>query len=521
MNAALRRRGRAAALGVCATLTWGGLTSVPAVAEPVADPPCTALISTDAWHGGFATRVSVDAGPGAHTVGVTLRDTSQRVTQAWPGAAVQEGSLVTAALTAASGTVALGLAGTSAGAHGAAPTTVTLDGVACGLDVAPTAKKTTKKPTGKCTAKNTKKCTTKKATKTTKPKTTKTRTTKTRTTMKTTSAPPTTTTTSPTTSTPTTTRPTGTTPVAVNGLLHVCGTNLCNQYDQPIQLRGMSTHGLQWFWQCYTDASLNALANDWKADVFRIAMYVQEKGYETNPQMFTDRVNQLVDMAEARGMYALIDFHTLTPGDPNYNTERAKTFFQQVSSRNKDKKNVIYEIANEPNGVGWSQIKQYADQVIPVIRANDPDAVVIVGTPGWSSLGVSGGGSWTDIVNSPINLPNIMYTFHFYAASHGDNYRSALSAAAARLPMFVTEFGTVSYTGNGAPDLSATTTWLDLLDQHKISYANWTYSDHEETSAVFRPGTCYGGDYSSAGVLKESGAYMKNRISTPDAWAVP
>ena len=45
----------------------------------------------------------------------------------------------------------------------------------------------------------------------------------------------------------------------------------------------MSTHGLQWFPACYNDASLDALANDWKADVLRIAMYVQEGGYETNP----------------------------------------------------------------------------------------------------------------------------------------------------------------------------------------------------------------------------------------------
>lgn len=144
------------------------------------------------------------------------------------------------------------------------------------------------------------------------------------------------------------------TPVGINGQLHVCGTNLCNQYNRPIQLRGMSTHGLQWFSQCYNDASLDALANDWKADLLRTAMYVQEDGYETDPAGFTSKVNGLVDMAEARGMYALIDFHTLTPGDPNYNLDRAKTFFASVAARNAAKKNVIYEIANEPNGVSWA-----------------------------------------------------------------------------------------------------------------------------------------------------------------------
>lgn len=306
------------------------------------------------------------------------------------------------------------------------------------------------------------------------------------------------------------------TPVGINGRLHVCGVNLCNQYDRPVQLRGMSTHGIQWFSQCYNAASMDALADDWKADLLRIAMYVQEDGYETDPAGFTDRVNGLVDMAEDRGMYALIDFHTLTPGDPNYNLDRAKTFFASVAARNADKANVIYEIANEPNGVSWSAIKSYAEQVIPVIRAADPDAVVIVGTRGWSSLGVSDGSGESEIVNNPVNADNIMYTFHFYAASHKDNYRAAVSRAAARLPLFVTEFGTVSATGGGAMDRASTTTWLDLLDQLKIGYANWTYSDAPESSAALRPGTCEGTDYSTSGVLTESGALLKDRISTPD-----
>ncbi|MER5552587.1 cellulase family glycosylhydrolase [Streptomyces sp. NPDC002793] len=308
------------------------------------------------------------------------------------------------------------------------------------------------------------------------------------------------------------------TPVDINGQLHVCGVNLCNQHDRPIQLRGMSTHGIQWFDQCYNAASLDALANDWKSDLLRISMYVQEDGYETDPAGFTARVNELVDMAEARGMYALIDFHTLTPGDPNHNLDRAKTFFASVAARNAGKKNVIYEITNEPNGVSWSGIKNYAEQVIPVVRAADPDSVVIVGTRGWSSLGVSDGSDESEIVNSPVNAANIMYAFHFYAASHKDNYRSALSRAASRLPLFVSEFGTVSATGGGAMDRASTTAWLDLLDQRKISYANWTYSEAPESSAAFKPGTCNGSDYSSSGVLTESGALLKSRISTPDSF---
>src|SRR5262245_51747069 len=102
------------------------------------------------------------------------------------------------------------------------------------------------------------------------------------------------------------------TPVSINGQLKVIGTKLCNQNGTPIQLRGMSTHGIQWYANCTPDIALDTLAWKWGADVFRIAMYVQEGGYETNPAGFTAQVKQLVDKATTRGMYALIDFHMLT-----------------------------------------------------------------------------------------------------------------------------------------------------------------------------------------------------------------
>ncbi|GAA3146301.1 cellulase family glycosylhydrolase [Nonomuraea roseoviolacea] len=460
-------RGRAAlAIGAVAALTLGAVAVSPAVTAAAATG-CAVTYTASTWQGGFSANISIkNLGDPVNgwTLGFTFPDSGQKVVQGWSATYSQTGAAVTArsmSYNGALGTNAsatIGFNGSWTGAN-PAPTSFTLNGVTC-------TGSTTPGPTP--------------------------------------------------TVTPTVTPPTDGTPVGINGQLHVCGVNLCNQYNRPIQLRGMSTHGLQWFAKCYNAASLDALAGDWKADLLRISMYVQEDGYETNPPAFTAQVNNLVDMAEARGLYALIDFHTLTPGDPMYNLDRAKTFFAAVATRNAAKKNVIYEITNEPNGVSWSTIKSYAEQVIPVIRAHDPDAVIVVGTRGWSSLGVSDGGNESEVVNNPVNAANIMYTFHFYAASHTDTYRAALTRAATRIPMFVTEFGTVTYTGGGTVDLGSTTTWLNLLDQYKISYANWTYSDADESSAAFKPGTCNGGTYAGTAVLTQSGVYMRDRIRTPD-----
>ncbi|GHJ49261.1 endoglucanase [Catellatospora sp. TT07R-123] len=474
------------AAGAVAALAVGVTAALPAV-NAMAATGCQVTYTTNTWAGGFTGNVAIknlgDA-ISSWTLKWTFPDSGQKVVQGWSATYTQSGANVTAVSMDYNGALATGAEATI-GFNGSwttanpVPASFTLNGTVCTGTV-------TSSPSPSRSANPSPSASPSKS-----------------------PSPSPSPSSSP-------NPPTGTTPVAINGQLHVCGVNLCNQYNKPIQLRGMSTHGLQWFANCYNDASLDALANDWNADLLRIAMYVQEQGYETNPAAFTNQVNTLVDKAQARGMYALIDFHTLTPGDPNYNLDRAKTFFAAVAARNAAKNNVIYEIANEPNGVSWAGIKSYAEQVIPVIRANDPDAVVIVGTRGWSSLGVSEGGNASEVINNKVNAQNVMYTFHFYAASHKDNYRAELERAAASLPMFVTEFGTVTYTGGGAFDQSSSTAWLDMLDRLKISYANWTYSDASESSAAFKPGTCAGGQYAGTSVLQDSGLFMRSRIRTAD-----
>ena len=309
--------------------------------------------------------------------------------------------------------------------------------------------------------------------------------------------------------------PTGSTPVGVNGQLRVCGTKLCNQYGKPIQLRGMSTHGLQWYPQCVNNASLDALATDWQADVIRLSMYIQEGGYETNPRLFTDRMHSLIEQASARGMYVIVDWHQLSPGDPNFNLARARTFFTEIAQRHGNKPNILYDVANEPNGTPWPTVKRYHEAIIPTIRAIDPDALILLGTHGWGSLGVSDGGNENDVINNQVNATNIMYTFHFYAGSHGDNYLNTLSRAADRIPVFVTEFGTQTASGDGANNFAQSQRYIDLMAQKKISWTNWNYSDDSRSGAVFTSGTCPGGTFSGTSRLKPAGVWVRERIKSP------
>ena len=298
-------------------------------------------------------------------------------------------------------------------------------------------------------------------------------------------------------------------PVSRNGRLQVQGARLCNAAGEPVQLRGLSSHGIQWFpWGgCLNEASLDAVAGDWSADLFRVSLYVDEGGYKTDPSGFASMVNTLVEEVSSRGLYVIIDWHILNPGDPWENLSEAVAFFDAMSKAHGHRESVIYEICNEPNGVPWSRIKSYAEQIIPVIRANDPQSIIVVGTPAWSSLGISEGRDPMEIVNNALTGDlgtNVMYAFHFYAASHTANYRDAVRSVADAIPLFVTEWGAQTYSGDGVNDVESSGQWLSLMEEKKISWAYWNFSDDWRSGAVFQSGTCPNGPW-TGGSLKESG----------------
>ena len=272
-----------------------------------------------------------------------------------------------------------------------------------------------------------------------------------------------------------------TTPVEVHGKLQVNGTNIVDKNGNKFQLKGVSTHGIQWFPQYINKAAFVYMRDEWNINAIRLAMYSNPNdGYNTN---LHKRIEEGVKYATDSGMYVIIDWHILNDGNPNTNKEAAIKFFEEMSEKYKDYDNVIYEICNEPNGdVQWKRdIKPYAEDIIKVIRNNDKDAIIVVGTPTWSQD--------VDVVaNSPIEgYDNIMYTLHFYAGTHKEYLRQKATAALnAGLPIFVTEFGISDASGNGNLDKEEGNKWIDFLNENNISWMCWSLCNKDESSALLK-----------------------------------
>ena len=181
-------------------------------------------------------------------------------------------------------------------------------------------------------------------------------------------------------------------------------------------------------------------------------------------------------------MYVIVDWHILSDSNPNIYLNEAKEFFQEIYAEYADSSHIIYEICNEPNGgTTWQDIKSYAKEVIGVIRANDEDAVILVGTPNWSQY-------VDQAAADPITeYNNLMYTLHFYAATHTDDLRNKMvSAIESGLPIFVSEYGICDASGSGAINEEQANLWVEQMDNYGISYVAWNMSNKNETSAIIQ-----------------------------------
>ena len=272
----------------------------------------------------------------------------------------------------------------------------------------------------------------------------------------------------------------------------------------------MSTHGLAWFPEYINKEAFKSLRDDWGANAVRLALYTEEYGgYCSNgsKSQLKEKIQEGVRAATDLGMYVIIDWHVLSDQNPNKHKNDAITFFREMAEKYKNQSNVLYEICNEPNGgTQWSSVKSYAETIIPVIKANDKDALIIVGTPNWSQD--------VDIASQdPITgYDNIMYAVHFYAATHKDDLRNKVKTALDNgLPVFVSEFSLCDASGNGGIDYDSSDEWFKLINENNLSYSSWSLCNKNETSALIKSDSTATGSLSD-GDLSDTGKYVRDRI---------
>lgn len=266
-------------------------------------------------------------------------------------------------------------------------------------------------------------------------------------------------------------------PVNLHGALQVEGTQLVDAKNKPVVLRGMS-FGWHNFWpRFYNAGTVQWLRKDWNCNIIRAAMGVEpERGYIRQPEWSKEKIKAVVDAAITEGLYVIIDWHS-----HNINRAEAKAFFTEMAQAYGRHPNVIYEIFNEPDQESWAEVKDYSIDLIKTIRAIDPDNIILVGTPHWDQ----------DVhlaADDPIKgFSNLMYTLHFYAATHKQELRARGDYALQKgLPLFISESAGMEASGNGPLNVEEWDRWIQWAEKNRISWITWSVSDKDETCSVLQ-----------------------------------
>nr|UNG40280.1 glycoside hydrolase family 5 subfamily 2 [Anisarthron barbipes] len=272
--------------------------------------------------------------------------------------------------------------------------------------------------------------------------------------------------------------------VSKHGRLHVDGVNLMDEHNQRVQLKGMSLFWSVWMPQFYNQATVDGIKNYCHSNIVRAVMAIDTKdgGYLTDPDYETKLVEAVIEAAIKDDIYVLIDWQDM---EAEKHLKESLEFHDKISKKYAAYPNIIYEPYNEPISLEWSSVvKPYHEAIIKTIRANDPNNVIVLGTPWYSQR--------LDLAAAdPVKgYTNIMYSVHFYANTHKQDLRDiTVNAINSGLPVFVSEYGTVNADATSPVNYEETKKWFDLLEARGMSYVNYDISDKDEGASALIPGT--------------------------------
>lgn len=290
-------------------------------------------------------------------------------------------------------------------------------------------------------------------------------------------------------------------PVKQFGALRVKGTQLTASNGTPVVLHGMS-FGWHNLWpRFYNKGAVHELVTKWNCSVIRASMGIElnDSGYLKAPARSEQLMRKVIEACIKEEVYVIIDWH-----DHNLHEKEAIDFFSRMAAAYGNNPHVIYEVFNEPDYETWAEVKKYAENVIAAIRKNDPDNIILIGSPRW---------------DQDIHLPaadpvkgysNLMYTMHFYAGTHKQWLRDRTDEAINKgLPVFVSECAGMEASGDGPIDQQEWDAYVKWMDSRKLSWVAWSVSDKKETCSVLLPAAKSKGKWKDQ-VVKEWGMLVRH-----------
>jgi aryl-phospho-beta-D-glucosidase BglC (GH1 family) len=243
---------------------------------------------------------------------------------------------------------------------------------------------------------------------------------------------------------------------------------------------------------------------EWGANIIRLPI-VPDNLHNHGMDETLRILDQTVAWASEYQMYVIIDFHSVGWPPTNYyhpscacnetSKQEILDFWATISRHYADNDVVaFYELFNEPvtraetqwyitgapnEAEDWLAWKEFMEQVIAVIRVNDPEKIILVS-------GLQFAYDLEFVAEAPIADSNVAYATHPYANNSNLDWDTAFGNLSYRYPVIAAELG-YEEPGNPDPDYNGIPyhqAIIDYFEAHHMSWTVWVFDATWDTSLL-------------------------------------
>ena len=315
-------------------------------------------------------------------------------------------------------------------------------------------------------------------------------------------------------------------PLTAKDELRVKGNRLVNAAGQEVWLQGVAIPSLEWMvdGDHVRESTAWAVA-DWQAKVIRLAVHEDfwfgraEKEFNRRNDggaAYRKTVDEIVDYANARGTYVVIDLHEYKAP-----TVAHARFWADCAKRYANRPGVLFDLLNEPHGISWREWRDGGElkdgssgsnpdendeakdvkssigmqKLVETVRATGAKNVVICGGLDWAydCSGVTNGYELKDPSGH-----GIVYSVHVYPWKA--NWQKCFLDCAAKHPLFLGEVGCQDFKMPFETELKDPYAWatdiLALIQQHRLNWTAWSFHPSASPCVIsgwdYKPTACWG-----------------------------
>jgi len=245
--------------------------------------------------------------------------------------------------------------------------------------------------------------------------------------------------------------------------LHTKGTQILNDKNEPIRLRGINLISTNWGdkYNDWNPQAIDFATNSWHINVLRTRIYEHE--YTENPaKFFLTLETQILEPARRNNLYIII--HPWFGENDSLPGNGGIKMWLAVANRYKNDPHIIYDLLAEPRDTTFKSVQDAYLSLIPQVRTISPSSLIMV-------TGLDWGRDINVYLESPLPFDNLVYRTNPYNKTA--EFPGLFGKIAEKYPVFFGEFGTEDKLSMSIQDAQNVMAYADKLS---IGWTAWHFT---------------------------------------------